>query len=347
MIRSLLPSHLDNPFRTAWQVLRSGHSAAYSAVGQMLLGVVAMPLDFLLRYPETRRYSLADKSKLPIVFVCGPPRSGTTLATQVLLESGHFGYFNNLMSMFPNGPITANKLFGRYIGKRASDFSAYYGKTRSLSGPNDSLYLWDRWFGPDRDHFPSDFVDPDARESMTRFFGAWETFSGRPLLTKNNRLNGFAGLVAPHLPNALFICMRREPIHLAQSLYIAREQVTQSLHGPYGAVGRPYMDNRVLDDPVRDVCRQVQSYEDSARLQQAAVGSERFWRVSYEEFCTDPARWIRRVGQFLDETVDGASVGQIGPFPPSRATRLPNGIVNQMASECAAIGLEMTHPYFA
>jgi LPS sulfotransferase NodH len=347
MLKSSLPSHLNNPFGVVWEVLKSGNPAAYSALWQSALGVATIPFDVLLRSVESDRYSASRRPSLPQVFVCGPPRSGTTLAAQVLLETGQFGYFNNLMSLFPRAPVTAAAKLGRLIPQHKGNFKAFYGKTRYLSGPNDSLYLWDRWTGGVRDRFPRALAGDKSAREMRRFFAAWETFSGKPLLNKNNRLNGYAELVAPHLPNALFICMRRESVHLAQSLYIARERITRKLSVPYGAVPQSYLDNRDPVDPVRDVCRQVQSYEGLAQRQQQAVGAERFWLVSYEQFCADPGKLIERVTDYLGEAGDGSCASEVQPFPPSRAARLPTHLYERLESECAAMGLAMSHPYFA
>ena len=137
MVRSFLTSHPGNPFAVAWEVLRSRDAAAYAALWQTALGVAATPVDLLLRPAEARRYSAADAPQRPQVFVCGPPRSGTTLVSQVLLNSARFSFFNNLMSLFPGAPITAARRLGRFTGPRRRDFTDFYGKTRSLSGPND------------------------------------------------------------------------------------------------------------------------------------------------------------------------------------------------------------------
>jgi hypothetical protein len=118
---------------------------------QAAAGFGLMPLDLLLRGRERRLCAVAPPSVKPIIIVVGPPRSGTTLVAQYLINTFDVCYLNNLTALFPNSPITANVLFGRMARLGAGDYDAFYGKSRGLSGANDGLYIWDRWLGSDRD----------------------------------------------------------------------------------------------------------------------------------------------------------------------------------------------------
>jgi len=50
-------------------------------------------------------------------------------------------------------------------------------------------------------------------------------------------------------------------------------------------------------DPVVDVCEQVLFHEQVIREQQRIIGDERFWILSYEEFCENPADLVKRVSE--------------------------------------------------
>jgi len=52
----------------------------------------------------------------PVLFVIGAPRSGTTLSTQILANSGAFGYPTNLLSRFYAAPY-----IGTLVQKLATD----------------------------------------------------------------------------------------------------------------------------------------------------------------------------------------------------------------------------------
>jgi len=329
-MRSFLPSNAQNLFGLLKTVLTSKDAAAYSALAQSVLGVALSPVDVVLSRFEQARYRTAGDPEKPLVFVCGPPRSGTTLTQQVLLKCCDLAYFNNLTAVFPRSPVVANQWFGSAHRAPRIDLSSFYGRTRSLSGPNDALHLWDRWVGPDRDRFPERLLTEDSAEDMRRFFGAWQALSGRGILTKNNRLNGFAHLVAEVLPNALFICLDRQPLHLAQSLFVARERITCDLGVPYGAIGPAFDARRVPDDPVEDVCRQVEYYGQLADRQQSTVGQDRFWRVSYEAFCRDPAILIERTAKWAGVQPRGDAIRTLPELHASTRTRVAPEILARM-----------------
>ena len=62
-------------------------------------------LSRALRVGELRcEQDLPASPSRPIVFVLGAPRSGTTLLTQWLAASGHFGVPSNLLARFYEAP---------------------------------------------------------------------------------------------------------------------------------------------------------------------------------------------------------------------------------------------------
>ncbi|HYO24442.1 MAG TPA: sulfotransferase [Lacipirellulaceae bacterium] len=226
-VRSLLhryvPAQLHDPVGLAMRLLRTGDPAALFAMATAAGGLAAAPLDMALALPERRLLAAADPTAPapPLIFVCGAPRSGTTVAYQTLVNHLPVAYFSNLAALFPRAPLTAQRLFGRMAGQAPVDYHSFYGRTRGLAGPNDALFLWDRWLGADRTAAPAE-PPSDRLDAMRRFFAACAGQFQRPLANKNNSLNLSAHWIAPALPQATFICMTRERRQLARSLYHAR-----------------------------------------------------------------------------------------------------------------------------
>jgi hypothetical protein len=130
---------------------------------------------------------------------------------------------------------------------------------------------------------------------MIKFFGAFQEAFRKPFLNKNNNLNTCANLVAEILDNAYFICMTREPVYLAQSLLKARMEIQGDINTPYGLCDPRTIKNK--SDYIKNVCEQVRFHEKISKEQQEKVGSQRFWIVSYEEFCRSPAEFVCRVSE--------------------------------------------------
>ncbi len=312
-----VPSHLHNPGGLALRLLRSGDPDARGAMAHAALGVALTPLDLLLGVRERRLYAAAPDPVRPQLFVCGPPRSGTSLVTQMLLAHLPVAYLSNISALFPRAPLVAARIFSPLVGQWQPAFHSYYGRVAALAGPNDALQLWDRWLGADRTRV-RDSLSPEEAMALRRFFGAMEQQSGRPFVGKNNNLNLQAAAVGRVLPTARFLCLSREPLYLAQALLVARRDIHGSDEIPYGL---PAPDAGA--DAVESVCRQVLHHEQAARAQQRALGESRFRLLSYEEFCADPGSVVGSVAREL-----GIAERDIRPVPsgtrfsPSRRVRI-------------------------
>lgn len=327
-----VPDHISNPFPLAFRLLTSSRREARSALLLAAAGASLAPIDVLLKRVEEREYAQAQPHDQPVLLVCGPPRSGTTLLAQYLINTLEVCYTNNLTSIFPRSPITANRRLGKVAPLRPGDYAAYYGKSRGLSGANDALYIWDRWLGSDRRQVPVSLM-PGSASAMPRFFGALQSLYGLPVVNKVNRLNTCASLVAEHLEHSWFFCIHREPLMLAQSLYLARQEISGNMGIAYGV---QHPDPH--PDPVEDVCRQVIFHEDQARKQQKLLGSGRFSLVSYEDFCARPAAFVSAIRADVAGLSLRATDAHKQVFQVSKKPRLPPGILDRMSRRLDELG---------
>jgi len=311
----VVPSHLGaDAVGLARRVFRSGRDGRHTLLFAGL-GLVATPLDLALRRAEMKRYRTALPADLPQVFVCGPARSGTTLVASSLIRALPVSYFTNVTAVFPRSPITASHLLRLPPDNSMVSDRSLYGRSAGWRGASDALPLWDRWLGTDRTRMPSSLA-PEARAGMTSFFGAYETWSGRPVVAKNNSLNAVAHLVAETLPGSYFICLDRDPVFLAQSLLQARTFIYGDLGTPYGLAP----ESTEPSDPVEGVIAQVRFHRELAELQRQRIGADRFWTVDYEAFCADPNDLVARVaGDLLGDVQPSV---RLEPFAASRRVRI-------------------------
>jgi len=300
---------------------------------EALLGLVAAPLDLLLYIAERERYRKAPAPRLPLLFICGAPRTGTTLVEQVLIDQLPVAYLNNLTAVFPRAPLTANRIFRPAPLVRGMPYHSYYGKTLGFSGPNDGLHLWDRWLGKDRTKVRSSLTPTEKRE-MRRFFGAMEQLFAKPILVKNNNLNACAELVAQVFDNAYFICMTRDPLFLAQSQLRARLDIHGRDDMPYGLAAE---HKATSADVIEDVCRQVLFHTQLAQEQQKRIGPDRFWVVQYEAFCQDPSALVEAVAaKILGQPLPPGT--RIPPFTTANVVRIAQEQFRQIAATLERIG---------
>ena len=314
-----IPANFHDPVGLFIRLVRSGERAALFAMYTAALGILCSPLDLLWQRQERARYRNATHSRLPLIFVCGAPRTGTTLTTQVLIHHLPVTYINNITSIFSRAPIMASLSLCKPVYNRNVDFKSYYGKSSGFAAPNDALYLWDRWFGKDRAVIPTT-LGHEEQQAMVQFFAAYEEAFQRPLVTKNNNLNTYASLVADVLENAYFICMTREPIYHAQALLRARRDIHGDESLAYG-INQPTTTepNTVIED----VCQQTLFHAQVIQQQQAKIGAKRFLIVPYEEFCAAPDQLVQRVAEeILGDPIDSAALKQA--LPPFQHTNRIN-----------------------
>lgn len=293
LLHRFVPAQFSDPLSLASRLWRTREPAARFAMGAAALGLVATPLDLALYPLERRRYHNGPQRKLPLLFICGGPRTGTTLAFQTLAAHLPCSHFTNLASIFSRSPITATHSLRNWIKKPDKRANSFYGRTSGLGGVSDALSTWDRWLGADRKSVPQSIPTKSAT-AMNQFFAAWEEAFELPLIAKCNSLNACAHLVANELENCYFFCLTREPLYLAQSLYEARLLIHGRLDEPYGLAPA---QQKHKEDPYTSVCRQVKYHLELADIQAKRIGEKHFWKVSYEQLCSDPAALIRRVGR--------------------------------------------------
>jgi hypothetical protein len=344
LLHPLLPAHFNDPIGLFARLLRSKDPAALFTIGTTTLSALASPLDFILHIAEKRFYQKAPAPNLPLIFVTGPPRSGTSLVAQVLIQYLPVSYFNNLTAVFQRAPILANVLFAKISTSKKITYKSYYGKTNSFSGPNDGLHIWDRWFGKDRTRIPT-FLGEKEKHDMIRFFGAYQNAFQKPFLNKNNNLNTFAHLVAEALRDSHFICLTREAPYLAQSLLTARTKIHGDKNIPYG-LHHQYRNrkNNGCQDYVEDVCRQVLFHEKIVREQQQMVGANRFWIVEYEQFCEKPEELVQLVSQrVLRQPLDVNKLRKtLKPLQCANIIKSPHELFHQIQSTLEELRAEKT-----
>ena len=302
-------------------MLRSAEPAAYSALFHAGIALLARPVDALLQRTERASVSRAAASDLPLIFVVGAPRSGTTLVYQVLSHALDVTYFDNANALFPRSPLTAARLLHRVIPHRQTRFRSFYGQTAGFRGPNDGFHVWNRFLGSDRYTTPDQLSD-QLRLEMTSFFNAWLSTFKKPFVNKNNRNTDCIELLAAALPNSYWVLVTRNPFFVAQSLIQARANVQGSKQVGWG------LRSRTSDsaDPlgyVDDVCDQILAI--NRRLDQArsAVGPQRLLEVNYEDFCRSPTDYVEQIIRRLPPVTKRFPAAEnLAPFAVSETIKL-------------------------
>ncbi|MEW5834106.1 MAG: sulfotransferase [Pseudomonadota bacterium] len=248
-----------------------------------------------------RTLELPVAPSLPVIFVVGPPRSGTTLVTQWLAASGRLAWPTNLLSRFYAAPYLGariqqlltdprfnyrNELLGEHS---VASFDSDLGKTRGLLQPNEFWYFWRRFF-------PLRWPEPLSAEQVAEVDGcgfvaglaAIEAAFGKPFAAKAMLLQYNLTLLAELLPTSIFLHVHRDPVDNGLSILRARERFWGTNTHWYSA--RPPGTEDLLDrDPFEQVAGQILFTHRSIDAELRALPAYRTLRIDYESFCRDTA----------------------------------------------------------
>jgi hypothetical protein len=129
----------------------------------------------------------------PRLFVTGIPRSGTTLAYQLLCATGGLGFVSNLVARFYRNPAFGagvQRLISPLLPRGPTEFRSEYGRTAAWFEPHEFGYYWEQHLPFQESHQPDDQeLASVAWTTVDEQIGSLQAvMQGVPLVFKNNIL---------------------------------------------------------------------------------------------------------------------------------------------------------------
>lgn len=235
----------------------------------------------------------------PMIFICGAPRSGTTLAYQALFHGGNLGCVNNIVARFIENPVLGVRL-SQALGLTSvftgrSDF----GRTETLIEPHEFGQGWARMLGTEGLAQPSNDIElpKQAVKDLSRFAAAWE----KPVVFKSFSYLWFIKDLAESLPQSLWLHIRRSTKDNStslQRLYHTRGKAELPDHWE-SAVCRSTIA-RATGLPISERC-DMQIEDINAYISNCfdAISPSRCLKVDYERYATNPRRTTESILNFF------------------------------------------------
>ncbi len=248
------------------------------------------------------------------VFIVSPPRAGSTLLYQLMTRCMTTAYFSNFaLRLRVQGsvviPVIAARIaallkINRWQGKT---FSSYYGASTDWGDPHEAHWIWDSVFPEDQHAIPPGYLSKDAQKEIYRMVAGTERAFNRPFVNKHIRNSVRIEALAEIFPTALFVHCRRNPLDVAQSIYLAR---TRDFPFAYDAVQNPlnwWFAVKPKEYPeikrkgmIEQVCEQVYYVEQSIDQARAALGDARFFDINYKNLCALPQQEMIKLRDFMN-----------------------------------------------
>jgi hypothetical protein len=254
--------------------------------------------------------------RYPLILVMGPLRSGTTLFTQWLANTGLFAYPTNLLSRFYQAPIIGAKIqllltdprynFRNELGEfaRQSEYISENGKTIGALAPNEFWYFWRRFLAdPRRDVWTDDALRQgmDTRTMLAELAGMMDVFQ-KPFAAKGMLFNYNIPFLDSILDKVLFVHIKRDPVTNVASVLDARKRQLGSEAEWYSFRIPEYEQLNSLD-PIAQAAGQVHYINQAVSTGMDAVAESRKLIVQYEDFCHSPRQVFDGLAEKLGSSV--------------------------------------------
>jgi LPS sulfotransferase NodH len=315
-----------------------GDEAFFSALNRVL-ATAELP---------SRKRSDLDPATLPIVYVVGTPRSGTTLLSQLLSRYLPVGYINNLIARFWQRPSVGIRISAALLGESGRDkiaFDSLHGVTPGIEGPHEFGYFWRQWLRLDMAATHKLSATEAASVDVAGLRRALEqeilSEFAAPVVFKNAICGFQAELLSQVHPASLFIWIQRDTAEVTRSILRSRME----RYGRYDAwwslkpAGFPQL--RELASPVQQVLGQVADCHDEFARALVLPGV-RWLTVDYANLIQQPERVLEQVCDALAVMGHALSPLQHGRSG-LRALRRPanillaNELERELASSLAAL----------
>ena len=250
--------------------------------------------------PLDRRGDHEKPFSHPPIFILGAPRCGSTLLSQVLIQSLDVGYFSNVHAQFYGAPSLVEwaSTFLNYVPQL--EFESTYGRTKGWSAPAENGEFWYRFFRRRPAYVPHGEIDPKQAQAFRRSLFRFVRRCKRPVVLKNLYVALRLEVLRAYLPEARYIVLHRNTLENAQSILNARLKAT-GCYKNWWSVDTPNRRQLSAKDPAQQVLGQIQSiYQLIQREEsQSYRPEEKFLHLSYEELCEDPPGCIEKVMTFV------------------------------------------------
>ena len=262
--------------------------------------------------------------KMPLLAVCGPPRSGHTLTYQVITQGVGVFVVDNLQYFFYRTPLIGCLLSKLFCRPYVSDFKSRGGYIEGLNGPQQGVFIWNYWcdmYEEERRPRP----DPIHLRNFGRLLNKLYTLDRRPFCSSwlghalyFEQLKEIFGrhiiirtrrdLISNAMSIAKYACRPSDDTYFQWQSTRPREcqdgLVMSSLSGLERIAWQVYFINRRMDE-------------------QVATGQYAVFDSQYADLCKDPRGVVSRLIEFA-KTKDIVLERRPGNVLPKRfnATKL-------------------------
>ena len=246
-------------------------------------------------------------NSFPFIFVCGLPRSGTTLLMQLLSNCLDVGYINNLIARFWSAPlygIVLSKILLSAEKEKIQDYTSSWGKTKYIDGPHEFSYFWHEWFHPH--DCPAEMgIDLEKIyhatdwQELKKILLNMAHYFNKPVLFKGMWPAYFLKKFVELLPRSLFIFISRKDEDVAMSLYRTRLKYYGDPNTWWSLYPAEYANLKDLPW-YEQIAGQIFFLTEYYSRQIENIDEKHFLQINYNDLCQSPMEVLTAIQTRLD-----------------------------------------------
>lgn len=270
------------------------------------------PLISLFEKSKINYYG-KNKSKYFPIFILGVPRTGSTILYQFITAFFNISYIDNLINL-----SRQNLFFGFWLSNRIfknkshNSFSSSFGNTQQegLHAPSEAGQVWYEWLPKGDVVLNKNSVSDKKKKSFKKNILAILNKYEKPLIIKNLYFNLRIKLLYEIFPTAKFIIIKRNPLYIAQSLYIGRKKNNDNINKWWSIKPKNFEDLSKLN--VYDqIAGQIYYLEQQLYNDIALYSKENILEVSYENLNKFSIEDLNKLKKFLGTDIKVSDMSDI------------------------------------
>ena len=249
----------------------------------------------IFRFLEWPFLFFSQEKKYNFIILLAPPRSGSTLAYQLLCHAFESHYLSNFSHLFYKLPYLGGWFSGKSCNNYSSDFSSNQGFVRGVCGPAEGLHFWRYWIGCglDESENKNDEENLLLQKRKSYIQSVIKTL-GKP---DKPVIAGYLGhlvcidKIKLTFPSAIIVKLYRDPVENALSILESKRKIDSE----WFSVVPEECDLEDINE-----YSQVASQVYWLNKKMDKLKGERVLSINYEKICEHPDKVINHVAEFCN-----------------------------------------------
>jgi len=281
----------------------------------------------------------AQQNKFPIIFLIGCPRSGTTFLYQYITHFLDVAFINNFMNLSRENPVLGFYLSGKILGNNPhGSFESEFGDTSGsgLRAPNESLF-WYKWLPTDKHYIEPSGLSREQKKEISSVVSSLINIAEKPLVIKNLSFSLRLKLIKDLFPSSKIIYIKRDPVYIAQSIFLARKKMSIPPNKIWSIKPQNYPEIEPMNE-LDLIVNQVYSIEKQINKDMALFDENKAMALMYEEFDPHSGKFIDTLSSFIGiGTRDGAKGIENVQFKPGNFRKVDKNLFDQIKEKIGSM----------